>query len=127
MKIRYSKLTERFLTQYNESLRQYSISDDRRRQNVAIFKQFIENLRPVESYPICNKKALGQRFDENGKALITKLRQTYYSDESGYQWSISFYQQNDCVIIRRIIGSKSVKENDRMTEYYRGLYALIYS
>ena len=62
---------------------------------------------------MCNKKDLGQCL-KNGKPLDTTLRVANYKDESGTQWSVSFYQVNpNEVRIHRLLQSQHIKESKR--------------
>lgn len=100
------------LYNYEKSLCKYPISTSRRKVKISRFRVFLQHLsNNVLSYPICNKKKLGQVFNANVEPFDRNLRQTTYQDESGTQWSISFFQISKNVVkIYRLYQTKYVNE-----------------
>lgn len=100
------------LYDYEKSLRKYPIRASRRKVKVSSLRAFLQQLsNNVFSHPICDKKKLGQIFDQNGNATLNQLRQTNYQDESGTQWSISFLQvSKNTVKIYRLYQTSYVSE-----------------
>lgn len=77
MKLEFDAELKNFFKQYENSLKSYPIISKRRREKVTQFKAALRNLREPNSYPICDKKDLGQIFDSNGNPILKELRQTH--------------------------------------------------
>ena len=100
------------LCDYEKSLSKYPIRASRRKVKVSSLRTFLQQLsKNVLSYPICDKKKLGQVFSPTDEPLDKNLRQTNYQDESGTQWSISFFQvSKNTVKIYRLYQTSYVSE-----------------
>ena len=128
MKLIFDKQLKNFFKQYNESLKDYPISS-KRRKNVSHFKSYLHNLEKPMQYPICDKKDLGQSFDEDGNPILDELRQNHYQDESVYQWRFSFFQDgNDKIRIYVIKGANEIEESEKriLERYENSLRNLLY-
>lgn len=93
----------------------YHVSKQRRMEKLSRLRSFLQSLSnaPTKQYPVCDKANLGQRFKGN-KPLDANLRVAYYKDESGTQWSVSFYRiSQNKVGIHRLLQSQHVKESKR--------------
>lgn len=100
------------LYDYEKSLRKYPIRANRRKIKVSSLRTFLQQLsKNALSHPICDKKKLGQVFSSTDEPLDKNLRQTNYQDESGTQWSISFFQiSKNTVKIYRLYQTSYVSE-----------------
>lgn len=103
------------LYDYEKSLRKYPIRVNRRKIKVKGLRAFLQQLsKNVSSYPICDKKKLGQVFSPINEPLDKNLRQTNYKDESDTQWSISFLQvSKNTVKIYRLYQTRFVSEGTK--------------
>lgn len=111
----YDVQVRKMIDSYNEILKLYPINPQRRKIKVKRLRSFLQSLSnaPTKQYPVCNKANLGQRFKGN-KPLDTNLRVAYYKDESGTQWSVSFFRiSQNKVGIHRLLQSQHVKESKR--------------
>ena len=105
------------LYNYENALRRYPISPQRRRLKVKKLRQFLQSLsKNPMAYPMCESKTLGQSYNNRGDALFPYLRETNYEDESKTQWRVSFFQVSaNMVKIYRLIQSTNVDESYRKT------------
>ena len=120
MKAVYDKQVRKAIDNYDESLKSYPISPQRRKIKVQQLKRFLQSLSktPTEHYPVCDKINLGQVLN-NGQPVKTYLRFAHYEDESKTQWSVSFYRvSQNKVKIYRLIQSENVKESKRKTVFF---------
>lgn len=116
MKVIYNSDVRAMLCNYEKQLTtnpKYKISKQRRKEKVNNFRSFLQTLgNKVDSLPICNKKDLGQIFDNQNNPIDKLLKQTSYKDESKFIWAISIRKlsNNRCVIFRVRPGT-SIKES----------------
>lgn len=95
---------------YSDSLTHYPISAERAHTKIANMKGALRSLCNMPySNPVCDKKCLGQTF-ENGQPQNINLRQFVYVDESKYQWSFSYNvdEENNEITIFKMLPSNRV-------------------
>lgn len=119
MRVVYDKEVREFLYEYDKILKKkfrhdnkYTRSKDRRTEKVKKLRTFLQSLgRRFDELSVCDKKKLGQRFDEHNEPMDKYLKQTNYKDESEYVWRISLFKESENVIkIYRILGGSVVDE-----------------
>lgn len=112
----YDTQVKQQLDEYDIALKGYPISAVRRKEKVKRLRFFLQSLsKNFSSYAICNSKKLGQAFNTVNEPNDKSLRQTYYEDESGTQWRMSFLQVSKNVVkIYRLYQAQFVDES-----YYR--------
>lgn len=106
--------------EYEESLKDYPISNSRRKAKVTKLMRALKGIRKIPmSFPICKYKDLGQHFDSSGKPLFAFLRQFNYEDESKFQWSFAFVidTANKTITITKMSPSIFIKENKQNKTY----------
>ena len=109
----YDEQVKNQLYEYEQSLKDYPISADRRREKLKLFRLFLQGLSNFPNkFSICDKKKLGQIILPDGNVLNPNLRQTTYKDKSNTEWSISFFPISpNKVKIYRILKSEFVDES----------------
>ena len=109
----YDEQVKNQLYEYEQSLKDYPISADRRREKLKLFRLFLQGLSNFPNkFSTCDKKKLGQIILPNGNVLNPNLRQTSYKDKSNTEWSISFFPISpNKVKIYRILKSEFVDES----------------
>ena len=109
----YDEQVKNQLYEYEQSLKDYPISADRRREKLKLFRLFLQGLSNFPNkFSTCDKKRLGQIILPNGNVLNPNLRQTSYKDKSNTEWSISFFPISpNKVKIYRILKSEFVDES----------------
>lgn len=109
----YDEQVKNQLYEYEQSLKDYLISADRRREKLKLFRLFLQGLSNFPNkFSTCDKKKLGQIILPNGNVLNPNLRQTSYKDKSNTEWSISFFPISpNKVKIYRILKSEFVDES----------------
>ena len=109
----YDEQVKNQLYEYEQSLKDYPISADRRREKLKLFRLFLQGLSNfANKFSTCDKKKLGQIILPDGNVLNPNLRQTTYKDKSNTEWSISFFPISpNKVKIYRILKSEFVDES----------------
>ena len=109
----YDEQVKNQLYEYEQSLKDYPISADRRREKLKLFRLFLQGLSNFPNkFSTCDKKKLGQIILPDGNVLNPNLRQTTYKDKSNTEWSISFFPISpNKVKIYRILKSEFVDES----------------
>ena len=134
MRVVYDKEVRDFLYEYDKILKKklshsnkYARSKERREEKVKELRKFLQSLgSKIDSLPICDKKKLGQKFDDNEEPLDKSLKQTNYKDESEFTWSISLVKLSEKVVkIYRIMGGNNVDEekSNQMSEFKELLFS----
>lgn len=113
----YDKQVKERIEDYDDSLKKYPISPQRRKVKVQQLRRFLQGLsNNPKSRPLCNSIKLGQRFDSKGNPLFPNLRQDNYDDESGTQWRMSFFQvsANKVKIYRLYFGTEIDEAKEKL-------------
>ena len=95
---------------YSDSLTHYPISAERAHAKIENMMGALRSLCEMPySNPVCNKKCLGQTF-ENGQPVFINLRYFSYADESKFQWSFSYLieEESDTVTVVHMMPSSNV-------------------
>ncbi|MCR4811699.1 MAG: hypothetical protein K5867_03780 [Bacteroidales bacterium] len=110
MNVIFSDTVQRRLENYAQSLSNYPISNERAKEKFENMISALLNLGTMPySNPVCDKKCLGQTF-ENGQTQNINLRQFVYADESKYQWLFSYNvdEENNEITIFKMLPSNRV-------------------
>ena len=113
----YDATVRNQLYNYENALRRYPISPQRRKIKVNKLRKFLQSLsKHPMAYPMCKSKTLGQAYNSRGDTLFPNLREAYYEDESKTQWRMSFFQISANIVkIYRLIQSTNVDESYHKT------------
>lgn len=132
MRTVYDKQVKDFLYEYEKTLKKkrnnkYVRSTERRKEKVSNFRKFLQSCwKNIDNFNVCDKKKLGQIFDDTDKPLNPYLKQTHYKDESEFQWRISLIQVSKTVVkIYRVLPATSVDENLQIKHSKKYLYESI--